>query len=86
VTADGPGSGAPADEAAASAPRPALRIVRGNPSPEDIAVLTALVVAGAGDGGDGAAPAPRGGWTDRARQFRPTMLTPGLGGWRSYYR
>ena len=61
--------------------RPALRIVRGDASPEDVAVLTALLAAA---GGDDLPPAPelRGGWRDPARLHR-RQLYPGPGAWRS---
>jgi Acyl-CoA carboxylase epsilon subunit len=61
--------------------RPALRIVRGDASPEDVAVLTALLAA-AGGGDEPAGPAPRGGWRDPARALR-RPLYPGPGAWRS---
>ena len=63
------------------APRPALRIVRGDASPEDVAVLTALLAAAGGDV-EPEPPVLRGGWSDPARQhLRP--LNPGPGAWRS---
>ena len=58
-----------------------LRIVRGDPTPEEIAVLTALVAASGG----GEEPAPRvrrGGWNDPARGFRQPV-TSGPNGWRA---
>lgn len=64
----------------------ALRIVRGDATPEEIAVVTALVTAVAS-----AAPAEpasrirRGGWSDPSRLHRPPLL-PGPNGWRSYAR
>jgi hypothetical protein len=61
---------------------PTLRIVGGSPTPEELAVITALVTA-AGSGGDDAAPeAPRGRWNDPASLRRQPLL-PGLGGWRA---
>ena len=62
-------------------PRPALRVVRGNPSPEELAALTALVAVSGGTDEAPAAP-PRGGWSDPARTFRQP-LRPGPGAWRS---
>lgn len=65
---------------------PALRIVRGDATPEEIAVVTALVTAVAS-----AAPAEpasrirRGGWNDPSRLHRAPLL-PGPNGWRSYAR
>ncbi|MGN6606215.1 MAG: acyl-CoA carboxylase subunit epsilon [Jatrophihabitans sp.] len=63
--------------------RPVLRIVSGSPTPEELAVLTALVTA-AGAGGVAAAPeAPRRGrWNDPARGTRRPLL-PGPGAWRA---
>ena len=61
--------------------RPALRIVRGDASPEEIAVLTALLAA-AGGGDEPGPPVLRGGWRDPARQHR-RQLYPGPGAWRS---
>ena len=66
--------------------RPALRVVSGSPTAEELAVVTALVSAAAtaGDGGrDGDAPTPpRGTWSDPARAVRET-LRPGPNAWRS---
>lgn len=67
----------------AEAARPALRIVKGEPSAEDVAVLAALLSAG----GDGGRPEPtvrglRGAWRDPARTFRHTPM-PGSNAWRS---
>jgi Acyl-CoA carboxylase epsilon subunit len=62
--------------------RPALRVVRGTPSPEELAVVTALVAA-AGSGSDEPSDTPRrGGWSDPAAKHRRALL-PGPGGWRS---
>jgi hypothetical protein len=62
-----------------------LRIVRGEPTPEELAALTAIVTAAAG-----AAPAPaaaeapqrRGRWNDPAYTHRRLWPT-GPGGWRA---
>jgi len=59
---------------------PVLRVVRGNPTPEEIAALVAVLVARRGDGG--AEPAPsRSAWADRSRALR-RPLYPGPGAWR----
>jgi hypothetical protein len=60
--------------------RPLLRIVRGNPSPEEIAALTAVVPSLGG----GEPPPPRRTpeWSARHRKVRRT-LPHGPGGWRS---
>ena len=66
--------------------RPALRVVSGSPTAEELAVVTALVsaAAAAGDGGrDGDAPTRlRGSWSDPARAARGP-LRPGPNAWRS---
>jgi Acyl-CoA carboxylase epsilon subunit len=62
--------------------RPALRVVRGTPTPEELAALTAIVAA-AGAGSD--APAPgirRGGWSDPSVRHRHELI-PGPNAWRS---
>jgi hypothetical protein len=62
-------------------PRPVLRIVRGEPTPEELAALVAVVAARSG----APAPAPKpipSAWTDRARLVRP-HLHPGPGAWRA---
>jgi hypothetical protein len=61
-----------------------LRIVRGEPTAEEIAVVTALVTARAAAP---AAPAPRerrGGWNDPAALHRRPLI-PGPNAWRSAY-
>lgn len=62
--------------------RPQLRVVRGDPTPEELAVLTALVTASASDE-VAAPPVPaRGRWNDPARGHRRQLLN-GPGGWRA---
>jgi hypothetical protein len=60
---------------------PLLRVVRGEPSAEELAALVALVAARAA-----AAPPARSAhpsvWRDRSRLVRP-YLRPGPGAWRS---
>ena len=65
--------------------RPTLRIVRGDASAEDIAVLTALLSA-AGGGESAPAPKPwRGSWADPFDMHqRPWQNGPG--GWRASSR
>ena len=81
--------------------RPELRIVRGEPTPEELAVLTAVVSAavvsaavvsaaaadgGGTDGGDTAgATTRRGRWSDPASMHRGSLL-PGPGAWRATFR
>jgi hypothetical protein len=66
-------------------PTPTLRIVRGEPSAEELAVVTALFAAG----GEAAAPPrpqpQRGRWNDPAHQLRRPLF-PGPGGWRGAAR
>ncbi|MEO8889001.1 MAG: acyl-CoA carboxylase subunit epsilon [Jatrophihabitantaceae bacterium] len=63
---------------------PALRIVRGEPTPEELAVVTALVTAASG-GDDDPEPPRRGRWADPAGQHVP-MRRPGPGAWASSLR
>jgi hypothetical protein len=76
----------PGSDAVSDAPvAPALRIVSGSPTAEELAALTAVVSA-VGGGDDEPAPrVRRGGWNDPAAQFRPP-LTPGPNAWRASYR
>ena len=63
--------------------RPPLRIVRGNPTPEELAALTALMAARGED-----APAPRarrGSWNDPSWLHRRELI-PGPNGWRASAR
>jgi hypothetical protein len=63
----------------------ALRVVRGEPSAEELAALVAVLAARAAAGGS-AAPAPRrvSGWTDRSRYVRSGRPEFGVGsGWRA---
>jgi hypothetical protein len=64
----------------AAAP-PLLRVVRGNPSPEELAALVAVIAARSAGGTD-AEPAVRSAWTDRARLVRQP-LRPGPGAWKA---
>ena len=61
--------------------RPALRVVKGEPSAEDVAVLAALLAAGGGEDAKDSG-ALRGAWRDPARTFR-RMPIPGPNAWRS---
>jgi hypothetical protein len=63
--------------------RPALHVVRGEPTAEELAVLTAVVTA-AGGGDEAPEPPRRGRWNDPARQHR-TPLRPGPGAWRASF-
>jgi hypothetical protein len=67
----------------------ALRVVRGEPSAEELAALVAVLAARAARaaaGGADEAPAPRrvSGWTDRSRYVRSGRPEFGAGsGWRA---
>jgi Acyl-CoA carboxylase epsilon subunit len=63
---------------------PTLRVVRGDATPEEIAVLVAVLMARSGQGSGPARrlpPLARGAWSDRSRQLR-RPLYPGPGAWR----
>lgn len=58
---------------------PQLRVIRGNPSPEEMAaVVTVLTAVAAGNGEP--PPPKRSRWADPARRLR-APLAPGAGGW-----
>lgn len=61
---------------------PTLRIVRGAPTPEELAVVTALVTAAVAAGPSPAPRERRGGWNDPAGLRRRTLL-PGPNAWRA---
>ena len=67
----------------AEAERPVLRVVRGEPTAEELAVVTALVTAlsGAATGESDAAPL-RGRWNDPSAAHRRHWLA-GPGAWRA---
>jgi hypothetical protein len=72
----------PTDPAAAAA----LRVVRGEPSAEELAALVAVLAARAAVGGSGEPAPPRSvsGWTDRSRYVRSGRLEFGArAGWRA---
>jgi Acyl-CoA carboxylase epsilon subunit len=62
---------------------PALRVIRGDATPEEIAALLAVLLARRPD--EVEAPRPRqlarSAWSDRSRQLR-RPLSPGPGAWR----
>ncbi len=58
---------------------PLLRIVSGNPTPEEVAVVVAVVTVR----GSGSAEEPKFSlWARKSRQVRPS-LRPGFGAWRA---
>lgn len=70
---------APADDAAT--PRPLLRVVKGDPTPQEIAALVAVLSATAAQPAEEPPPA-RSEWASPARRMRP-VLRPGPGAWRA---
>ena len=50
--------------------RPLLRVVRGNPTPEEVAALVAVVSALASAGGEQRKPHPRPEWSAHHRKVR----------------
>ncbi|MCU4747058.1 acyl-CoA carboxylase epsilon subunit [Streptomyces xiamenensis] len=65
-----------------------IRVVRGNPTPEELAAAVAVVrarVAAAAGTKDAAAPAP-GGWAARGGAVRRPLPPPGPGAWQAVYR
>jgi hypothetical protein len=62
--------------------RPVLRIVRGDPSPEDIAALTVVLTAASGGGPGEPDGGPTSVWTDRESLVR-RVPSPGPGAWRT---
>jgi hypothetical protein len=67
--------------------KPVLRVVSGSPTPEDLAVITAVVTAAASGGGAADEPqgVPRGRWADPFDQHRRPWQS-GPGGWRAAIR
>ena len=68
-----------------TAARPQLRVVRGDPTAEELAVLTAIVTAAASVAPEPAPVPTRGRWSDPAWQHRRQLLH-GPGGWRAAVR
>ena len=61
--------------------RPLLRVVRGEPSSEELAALTAVVLA-SGAKAEPPSPAPPSAWADRSALLRRTSHA-GPGAWRA---
>ena len=73
----------PVDGTDAAAQPPVLfRIEAGNPTPEDIAVLTLVIAAAASGGEEEPAPKPVLRWSSPALQMRH-IGRPGYGAWRA---
>jgi hypothetical protein len=62
--------------------RPLLRVVRGEPTAEELAALTVVVAGLSRQGRPPRRPVPVGAWASRADAHRP-VLRPGPGGWRA---
>lgn len=76
TTGPTPQEDAPDDPAAV----PVIRVLGGNPTPAQLAALTAVLTAAGGD--SGAEPRPRTLWTNRSRYARPRPSV-GPDGWRA---
>lgn len=79
--------GAGAQDAAPGSDISEIRVLHGNPTAEEVAVVVAVVaaaVAGSASrsGNDGKAARRRSGWTARERNVRGPLY-PGPGGWRA---
>jgi hypothetical protein len=61
---------------------PMIKVVRGNPTPEELAALVAVLAARAAGGGEAAPPEAPSAWRDPARRVR-RPLRPGPGAWRA---
>ncbi|HEY2193749.1 MAG TPA: acyl-CoA carboxylase subunit epsilon [Actinomycetospora sp.] len=61
--------------------RPVLRIVRGDPTPEEVAALTAVLAAASGGSGEPEDTGPASAWVERESLVR-RPLTPGPDAWR----
>ena len=72
MTASGTGDRSPGE--------PALRVIRGDATPEEIAALVAVLLSRPADAGPPPRPAPSA-WADRSRLLRRPLF-PGPGAWR----
>ncbi|WP_442875661.1 acyl-CoA carboxylase subunit epsilon [Actinoallomurus sp. NBC_01490] len=61
---------------------PFLQVVRGDPTPEEIAALVAVLTARARAAAAPPAPRPRSAWSDPSRRLR-RPLPHGPGAWRA---
>ncbi|MDI3423538.1 acyl-CoA carboxylase subunit epsilon [Streptomyces luteolus] len=68
-----------------------IKVVRGNPTPEELAAALAVVqarsaaLASDGAGAEGSAPAPSDAWSDPARVARHRLPQPGPSSWARTY-
>jgi hypothetical protein len=72
----------PAAEQQAEPARPVLRIVKGEPAPEEIAALVTVLSARAAAVGDEEPPPRRSEWAGHERRMR-RPVHPSTGGWRA---
>jgi len=73
----------PAAAGEASTPvAPFLHVVSGDPSPEELAALIAVIAARSGTADDASGASAPSAWTDRSRGLR-TPLHHGPGAWRA---
>jgi acyl-CoA carboxylase epsilon subunit len=68
-------------QAAAAVPNTVLRVVRGHPTPEELAALVTVLAARTSSGSE-PAPAPVSRWADPRRVLRGPVPPP-LGSWRT---
>ncbi len=61
---------------------PVLRVVRGEPTDDEVAALVTVVAALAARSAAGVTEPPRSQWRNRARNIRPP-IGPGPGAWRA---
>lgn len=61
---------------------PFLRVVSGDPTPDELAAVTVVLAALARSGERPTSPPPAGGWTDLSLRIR-RVPAPGPGAWRS---
>jgi hypothetical protein len=82
--ADNSASGQPDQDGPQPADKPTLRIINGNPTPEEVAAVTVVLTAIAG-GASNREPEPvtrAGTWADPALRMR-RPIHPGQGAWRA---
>jgi len=75
-------SGSRSDQAPAEPAHPLLRVVRGEPTAEELGALVAVLAARGSEAASAPSPRAGGGWSDHARGMR-TALPHGPGRWRS---
>jgi hypothetical protein len=69
-------------EGAGAGPAPLLRVVRGEPTDEELAALVAVVTAKSAAAAAAAEEPARSQWRNRSRNIRPP-IGPGPGSWRA---